>query len=398
MGMIWLLKSLADISAFYLFTAPLAAYFGSGQLVVCGLLQCVAYMLARQFPKKWLLPLPAALLAGCYALCWGNLYDLIAITPATGYLLWQFFRKSAVPDLSQQQDILGGLGKLVGFAALISLLIGEVPALIPFGLLILFANVALLRTLRHDPEVYMRPGFQLTNLGNLAAVPVTSLLLGTGPIADLIGSGMKLLYLRVLLPFFQWLLYYPILLVNRFFEYLGTIFRPEEKPQETTEPLGKLEGEPELPSIDAQQMEETGQVLQIILLVVLGIFAVVGMILLMRKLGKTDDTPQEAKSASQQRTGVNSMGKRSQPEDPPAVMSVRKHYRRYLKLCVKSGIPLEKSSTSGDICRGAQDRKSLQPQAKRIRQIYIRARYAGQATKEDVKEMAHLCTESRKDK
>ena len=104
MGMIWLLKALADISAFYLFTAPLASYFGGGQLLLCGLLQGLAYGLARQLPKKWLLPLPAALLAGCYALCWGNLYDLIAITPATGYLLWQFFRKSAIPDFSQQQE------------------------------------------------------------------------------------------------------------------------------------------------------------------------------------------------------------------------------------------------------------------------------------------------------
>jgi hypothetical protein len=256
--------------------------------------------------------------------------------------------------------------------------------------------VALLRTLRHDPAVYLRPGFQLTNLGILAAVPLTSLFLGTGPVADLIGSGLKLLYLHVLLPVFQWLLYYPILLVNRFFEYLGTVFRPEEKPQETTEPLGKLEGAPTVPAVDAQQISQTGQTLQIILIVLLAIGAVIGMLLLMRRLGRTDDAPQEVSDATQQRDPIRKTGRQPILQDSPAVQTVRKHYRRYLKLCVKSGVSLSQSSTSGDICQGAQARKNLQPQANRIRQIYIRARYAGLATKEDAKEMATLCAESKK--
>ena len=396
MGMIRLLKALADISAFYLFTGPIAAYFGGNGLIFCVFLQALAYTLARQLPKKWMLPLPVVLLAVCYFLCRNHVYSLIAITPATVYLLWQYLRQSAFPELTQQQEIMEGLGKLVGFAALVSVLIGEVPALIPFALLIFGSNVALLRTLRHDPEVYLRPGFQLTNLGILAAVPLTSLLLGTGPVANFIGDGMKWLYLKVLLPFFQAVLYYPMHWIDRFFQYLGTIFRQEEKPQETTEPLGKLEGSPEPPSIDAQQISETGQVLQIILIILLSIFAIIGIILLMRRLGRTDDISEEIRDPRQQRSSILKSGKPPVSEDPPTVQTVRKHYRRYLKLCVRSGISVAQSSTSQDICHGAQARKSLQPQANRIRQIYIRARYAGLATKEDAKEMATLCAESKK--
>ena len=396
--MIRFLKALADISAFYLFAEPVASYFGGGGLILCAFLQALAYALARELPKKWTLPLPVLLLAACYFLCRDSLYDLIAITPATVYLLWQYFRKSTIPDLTQQQEILEGLGKLVGFAVVASVLMGEIPALIPFALLIFGSNVALLRTLRHDPEVYVRPGFQLTNLGILASVPLTSLLLGTGPMANLIGGGIKYLYLKVLLPVFQSVLYYPMLWVDRFFQYLGTLLHPEEKPQETTEPMGKLEGAPELTFTDGQQIEETGQVLQIILIIVLAIGAVIGMILLMRKLGRTEGGSEEIEEPKLQRASIQKSGKPQVSEDSPTVQAVRKHYRRYLKLCVKSGIPVERSSTSNEIYRNALARKALQPQANRIRQIYIRARYAGLATKEDAKEMASLCAESKKEK
>ena len=108
MGMIRLLKALADISAFYLFTGPLASYFGGSGLIFCVFLQGLAYTLARQFPKKWMLPLPVLLLATCYFLCRNNVYSLIAITPATVYLLWQYFRQSAFPELTQQQEIMEG--------------------------------------------------------------------------------------------------------------------------------------------------------------------------------------------------------------------------------------------------------------------------------------------------
>ena len=397
MGLIWFMKALADISAYYLFAAPIAAYFGSGALLLCVLLQASAYALARCLKHKWLLSLPLCIAALGFWLCRDLPADLIAQTPALLYLVWQYAQQGGPPELTRQKSSFAEIWKLLLPAMLLGLIVGKFHSPVPYIFLAFFSNAALLRTLRHKPSVYLRPEFQLMNLGILALVPLTAFSLGAGPVKRAFTASISWVYHTLLLPLFMGILYLPGQLLQKLLDFLKPIFDSQVKPQDETQPAEKMEQAAEDILASTQEVPPAGKVLQEVLLVLLIIGAIVGIILLFRKLGKknTGNPPEEP--VLENRTLLSKAKKPAPEADTSTVQAVRKYYRRYLKLCVKSGIPLQQSSTSGEICNEALTRKALKPQAGRIRQLYIRARYAGLASKEDAKEMGKLCAESKKE-
>ena len=85
-----------------------------------------------------------------------------------------------------------------------------------------------------------------------------------------------------------------------------------------------------------------------------------------------------------------------QPAESGPVQSIRRHYRRYLKRCVKEGLSLRRDTTTADVLNQVQAHRELAHNARPVRELYIRARYAGSATGEDAKKMARLCTKPGK--
>lgn len=397
MGMIWLLKALADISVYYAFAAPVAAYFGCTALVWCGLLQASAYAIARSAKHKWLLSLSLAAAALSYWLCRQSLAGLIAQTPALVYLIWQYAGHAQLPELTRLRTDFTRLWKLFLLAALPGLLFSTFTALIAPALMAFAASAALLRTLRHNPETYLQPRFQLMNLGTLSCVSLTAFLLGSGPVVNTIGAGLRWFYQELLVPFLMWLLYLPGQLLQWIIDLLRPLMNIEPDMLDSTLPVETGESAQPSPLV-SYDTPPAWDMIELILWIILGIVALIAIFFLFRKLGKGAVSTDRPDAAPQTRTALGRPTPRTAATDTPAVLSVRKHYRRYLKLCVKSGIPVQPSSTSRDVCDSAMERKALRPHAGRIRQIYIRARYAGLAAKEDAREMAALLTESKKEK
>ena len=398
MAVIWFLKALADICVYYLFAAPVAGFFGSTGLILCVLLQAAAYAIARCAKKKWLFVLSVALVIVSYCLCWAHPADLVVQTPALVYLILQFKNQVPLPALIRQRENFRSSWKPMLIAAFIAFVIEGFPVFLLFALLVFAANVAFLRTLRHTPQAYLRPSFQLMNLGILACVPLTAFLLGTGPVAKAVSTGIGWFYKELLLPAVMWILSLPGQLLQKLIDYLKPLINIEPDTVDNTLPQETMESRPENVLSGGQEVPPAWKVIEIILLVLLAVGAVIGMILLFRKLGKGDQNTAQSAGEPEIRTSIRQKKGHAPVSDTPAVQAVRKHYRRYLKLCVKSGIPVQPSSTSGEVCDGAMERKALQPNAGRIRQLYIRARYAGLATKEDAKEIAGLYEESKKEK
>lgn len=398
MAMIWFLKALADICIYYLFAAPLAGFFGSTGLILCALLQAAAYAIARCAKKKWPLALSVALVLVSYGLCLACPADLVVQTPALVYLILQFKNQVPLPALIRQRENFRSSWKPMLIAAFIAFVLEGFSVFLLFALTVFAANVAFLRTLRHSPQAYLRPGFQLMNLGILACVPLTAFLLGTGPVAKAVSTGVGWFYKELLLPAVMRILSLPGQLLQKLIDYLRPLINIEPDTVDNTLPQETMESRPEDVLSGSQEVPPAWQVIEIILLVLLAVGAVIGMILLFRKLGKGDKST--AQSAGEPEIRTSNLQKKSHApvSDTPAVQAVRKHYRRYLKLCVKSGIPVQPSSTSDEVQAGAAQRKALQPHAGRIRQLYIRARYAGLATNEDAKEMGRLCARSKKEK
>ena len=398
MGVIWLLKALSDISVYYLFAAPVAAYFGGTGLLLCALLQAAAYAIARSTKRKWFLSLSLLAVVLGYWLCRALPADLIAQTPALVYLILQYTKNAPLPKLSRLREGFESLWKPILGAMVLALIFGFFAAPIPFALLAFAANAALLRTLRHAPETYLQPRFQLMNLGILSCVPLTALVLGTGPVAKGVGTGLHWFYQQLLVPFLVWIMYLPGKLMQWIIDMLRPMMDIEPDTVDNTLPVETVENSAENTQAASQDVPPGWDTVKIILIALLALVAVIGIILLFRKLAKGDGDTSVHRELRELRTALEQEKSREVSLDTPAVQSVRKHYRRYLKLCVKSGIPVQPSSTSGEVRDGAAQRKALQPHAERIRQLYIRARYAGLATKEDAREISVLYAQSKKEK
>ena len=241
MGMIWFLKALGDISMYGIFASSVAAYFGGSMLLWCVLLQCAAYAFGRCARKPWMTVLVAVMAAGSFGLCWGSLADLILLIPCTGYLIRQYARKAPPPELALQRDAFRGIWKLLLGAGALSLFLSQFAAFLTFGLLSLMSNILLLRTLRHSPQVYLRPVFQLLNLGIVTAVPAGAALLGTGPVWKGVIAGISWIYKEVLLPLVMAILWLPGKGIQWLIEYLRPIFNIEPDVLENTQPVETVE-------------------------------------------------------------------------------------------------------------------------------------------------------------
>lgn len=396
MGMIWFLKALADISVYYAFAAPIAAFFGCTDLIWCGIFQASAYAIARAGKHKWMLSLSLSAIAVSYCLCWGSPAGFIFQTPALAYLIWQYAIQVQVPELLRQREDFTRLWKLMLLAVLPGVVLRTYTAVFAPALTAFAAGAALLRTLRHNPKTYLRPQFQLLNLGTLACVPLAAFLLGSEPVVNTLGAGIRWFYQELLVPFLMWLLYLPGQLMQWIIDLLRPLMNIEPDVLDATISMESVPDTQPIPPAN-YDVPPAWDVIEIILLVIVGIAALIAMVLLFRKIGKGYPNTIRKDVLPEVRTASVRSRSRTAEEDSPAVQSVRRHYRRYLKLCVKSGISVEPSSTSGEVCDSAMQRKVLQPHAGRIRQIYIRARYAGLATKEDAREIAGLCAESKKE-
>lgn len=392
MAMIHLMKLLCDASVYYMFAAPVAASLGGGRLLPALLVQSLVCGLCHSGKKRWLQLLLLMPLAGTWLLCLDSWADLIALTPVNGYILWQVLRGGPLPDLEQQRDMLIGSWKYLLAAVAVSLVLSGLKIMLPFGLIFLLASVALLRTLRHTPEVYQKPSFQLINLAAMAVVPVGAACFSSAPVAKTLTAALKLLYTQVLLKLLMALLWLPLRAVQWLIDLLAPLFSVREDEEELSEML-EATTPPETPEMEAYVQNTT---FWSIVWAVLAAAAVVAVILLFRHLAGKRTVRQESSPARQNRFFEKAQRKAPALPESAEVQSIRRQYRRYLKLCRDKGIDRQESTTSRDIYRMAQEHADLRPHAGSIRKLYIRARYAGRADTEDVRRMKKLCAETKK--
>ena len=153
MAMIFFLKMLCDASLYYMFAAPIAGYFGGGQLMACMVLQCVIYALSR-IPKnpflRFVFLIPLGL---CFVLRLSSLADTIALIPITLFILWQSLADRPQPDISRQRQWLEDCWKVLILVAIVGLIAKDLTGAILVAAVWLLSNIALLRTLRHEPSV-----------------------------------------------------------------------------------------------------------------------------------------------------------------------------------------------------------------------------------------------------
>lgn len=343
--------------------------------------------------KGWLRFLPMAGAALCFLFPDMALTDYLVIGAACLYVLWLCYAGTFMPTWDTQKEIFSIYWKVLAgvfvFEALLDFSSAAASTL-PAGVMALACCILLNRALRHEESVYRTMRYQLVNLAGLAAVAFAALLLGSPAVLGAVGAALGWIYDNLISPVLMALLYVFIQLIKGISWLFSWIHI--EKVEETE--VTNLESG-DAASTDWMEFEEGGGVDIRILYAFLIILAGVLLFLLLRKLaGSLRKKASVIQKVNERRLAVT----QHEPEDPPAhgaVRKIRELYRKFLRLCRKNSVELKRSDTSSDIEKKS---RSLFPEeeSEAFREIYIRARYRGEADQKDAEEAADLLSGMKK--
>ena len=395
MVMMNFLRALADLGFYYAFAGVIAAQAGGTlALAVLGL-QSACFALSSALRRSRAARV-AALAPGLILLLLPvPLADRAVSVPPVIYLAYLAWTDGYQLSWSRQVEQLRIFLKAFLMGGWILVLFGlwepVRTAGIPVALVTVAASVLLTRSLRHEPEVYLQPGYQLVNLVSLLLLALAALVLGSewavrgaafilGSLYNiavaplLLGAAMVIGYLLAwLVPLLKWL--------------LGSIRPPGEKqPAENTleqfrEELEKMEEI--LPAGPSEVFSRTAAAVGIVL-------AAVVLFLLFRWMARRR-SEEEGSQAGLVRSGI--------PVQPAAgrtsagsgyASRIRRQYRSFLRLCRRKGLEFAVSDTSTDIGEKCLDRFPDEAAIADLRDLYQRARYQGRASKEDYQRFKRL--------
>ena len=169
------LKALSDLGFLYALFSPLLAVFAIPKAVffAAWILQSLAYALSEKLKDRgWLRFLPFLLCLLPLAAGFG-VRTAVFLLPGTAYGLWLAKTTAYALDRDQEIGIFKRLWLIAVLEAFGMLLAGRASMitdrLLPIVLITAAALILLMRALRHDPAVWMRPRYQLADLALMGA-------------------------------------------------------------------------------------------------------------------------------------------------------------------------------------------------------------------------------------
>lgn len=397
----YVLRMLVDVSFFCTFAGLVAARLGAGGVFLGMLIQCVCYGLSalagQRRGLRLLILLPMAL---CWIISWSSTAECIFLIPTAVYIVWLVWKGDYTLDHDRQKKLFGVFWKiLVVFVILASIFGGtaEITAVsVPYALIMLACSVLLLRSLRHDEKVYCGRQYQVTNILTVVLALATAYLVSSKAVLNAVAAGLKAVYTAVLQPILA-LLLNVILFVIWGIGWLWSLLPfGGEKMEFEHEVNLDLSGTKEIIPDDLQ-MKEPSEVVRAVA-IVLGVAAVIVLLVLFfRWLNRKEGRDAEFIQATEQREGIEIVRMVRKEKETQPVKKIRAQYRGFLKWCDGAGVHTQKTTTSLDVHHGISAVKGCGETSHRIRNLYIRARYADRADRNAAKEMKQLCEQVKKE-
>ena len=389
------LRMLADVSFYYAFAGFFCAkYGGGGAVFLAAAVQCLCYGLSSQGGSSrgkrlvWFLPVILS-----WLFVTGSAADCLLLVPAAVYMGWLVWKGDYTLSQNRQQRIFAAAWKVLPAAACLFAIFGGYEPVagvtIPFSVMMLASSILLMRSLRHDKGVYCQKKYQAVNVAVVAAVLAVSRLMSSSMAMELYRSALQGLYYIIITPF-SWLL---MLLMNGLSEVIH-IAKGEGGRSSGEEVVVHLK---ELAPLDTSQAESILPGSAKWFFAAAGIAAVILLVFFffrwLQKKGPVDETAGAGLEIRQ----VLERKAAPQNENSSPVRKVRNLYRKYLRQCVSRGVTVKKSTTSMEVHHQVRNLTDVDEKtAEEIRQLYISARYAGQADRESVRNMKALCSQVKK--
>ena len=320
-----------------------------------------------------------------------SLSSAVFLLPPVVYMIILAAKRLYEPDYGSEASFFSLYWKLaipaLIIAAVVELAGGQkilTMETVPLVLITLTSSVLLTRTLRHEPSAYSRPPVVLLNVGVAVLVMAGAFVLSSQTFRDGVIWFVKTISMPVV-----YLLSAIVVGLTRLFMWLMSLL-PYNTPEEELPPTvteETLEPEPyETPETDIVIPPGIERVITAVAIVIV----ILLIVLLFRWLIKHRKRFfGQRRNMAEERSNTSVKPRKKPLFDRSPDMAVRRQYRKYLKQCVKEGMSLPIWYTSEDVARksnGYFTRDSIEE----LREIYLDARYDGNAGPEEVKRAKEL--------
>ena len=395
MTILYFLRALAELGVYYTIAGTAAAIFGGQLALELFLLQSACFALSGVLRDRRGARLAALLPCLLPFLMPGSLADRLLALPPLLYLAYLAKTDSYQLSWERHRDLFERFCRLVlPAAALMALL--RMNYLLTTGatiaLLTAAASVLLMRSLRHEAEVYLQPRYQLMNAGGVALLSLGALVLG---------SKWTLMAAKFLAVNFYEYVVVPSLtaigmLVGVFFLWIPKILRFQDAEEGGALQEGGWGGGEEEEFLTSAP---PNSILQAIAAVAI-LAALAAVFYLLYRWYRNRAEEGDAPAVGLERRDLPEMlrGRRGQHSllGNSAVHRIRRQYREFLRLCRKRGVQFGPSSTSGEIGEQAGRLLGEDLPLTDIQDIYRRARYQGLASRADAARLKKFCDQVRK--
>ena len=402
MAVMMALRITADLALFYTFGGFVAAKCGGTGAVWGMIIQCLCFELAYALRERGRLRFAALVpMVLGWVIYARSLPDCILLIPAALYVIWLVAKEDFSLDYERHKSVFGGfLLALVIFLVVAwfmrSLDVFSAVAM-PYAVAMLVCTVLLMRSLRHEKQVYCQRRYQLVNLAAVAAVGGAAWVVSSKTVRGGVGVLLKAFHQHILSPIFE-LLLNALLYILQGAAWLFSLLSLKDKPQQEQEiPEISADGAEKLFG-DDYILKEPSELVKMLGKVLLIAAVVAALVLLFRWMSRRRgvDTADVAETEVRDEIPTEAVGKPRKESSP--VRTVRAQYRKFLKLCASRGVEREAGFTSLDVHERAQWVQVDESVSGEIRDVYIKARYDGKADKADAQRIKKLCTEARSGK
>ena len=394
------LRMAVDVSFYGALAGFVSVQFGGNGAFIAAMIQCLFFGLSclgkqnRFLRVLFLLPMVSG-----WILCKNSIADCVFLIPTAIYIFHLVWKNDYVLELYRQRKVFQISWKTVVIFSTSMTLAGSMENVIritlPYGVVMVIASILLMRSLRHDPEVYCQKTYQIVNTSAMALIAAVSLVLSSETMQNGYRSACSFLFRKVIQPVLELLLTACMTILGGLFQLLSCLpFVPDlslswQSVEITGESAGELLG-------NYQPGDESGRGFHIFLCALLAVICILVLLGFFRCLNKRSGylNTTITRTVTSQSVPVKNVKK---PElESSSVRKIRNLYRDFLKWYSKHVRKTEPGTTSLDIHKWTEASTDLGETSARIRELYINARYANEADAAQAQEMKELCSEMKK--
>lgn len=413
--MIWMhsLRMFADLSFFGMFAGAAAFYLlqriggmdtqilprsllGFG---ILSLIYGISFLYREKGKKRFfLLPFLALSFMGAA----GCLAELVVLVPGAAYVATMIIKREYPLFWSRQADLFQAFWKFALILGGFLLLLGQwkifLQITLPLAVCTAAGLILLLRSLRHEPKVYLGRKFQSENV---IATGLFFLLFFVLSSPSVIHGGALVyqwFYQQILLPPLLILVRLMGFLIGMLLEGILWFLSLFSISRQIAEPLAQaLKSGENLWKPALVSQEGGGSLIFSIVRVVIVLFVAAGIYFFFRWLASHKNEDQgEIMGFSVEQTGMKPTQHKTGKSDSFWVRQIRREYRNYMKLCQEKGISIKASTTSRDLQENHERNPQICGQCQELRQIYLDARYGQRADFQSAKRFREVYKEIKK--